>query len=270
VPPRPPRQGPPPVGPGTTPADSWETAPPVGDEYQARQRRPRTGPRLIAASWMVASGVVLLLCAAIVLPFLIGGSSSDQSAGTGTATSAGDTPIGSSPASGLPVISSSGITQTSTGSQTAGGPVGGPTSIVPSTPATTTGASQFQPLTLQAVNYGTPYQQPSYCNNVTGVLLGANSGTPPVNSLNFGNFTAPDQATYTVTVYAGESGKGPVPVVITIDGNDQPDWSISGCGQTTTVSLPRSAGPHNVVVTFKGKANQGQNALIQKIVIERL
>jgi hypothetical protein len=138
---------------------------------------------------------------------------------------------------------------------------------VPSNPATTTGASPFQPLTLQAVNYGTPYQQSSYCNNVQGVLLGANSGTPPVNSVNFRNFTAPDQATYTVTVYAGAL-KGPVPVVITVDGNDQPNWPISGCGQTTTVSLPLSAGPHSVVVTFNGKANQ--NVLIEKIVIERL
>jgi hypothetical protein len=214
---------------------------------------------------MVVSGVVLLLCAAVAVPFLLNSNSSDQSAGAGTATPAEDAPTDTGvPGSGLPVIGISGMTQTSTGSQT----VGGPTSTVPSTPATATGGSPFQPLTLEAVNYGTPYQQSSYCNSVMGVLLGANSGTPPVSSVNFGNFTAPDQATYSVTVYAGEASKGPVPVVIAIDGNGQPNWSISGCGQTTTVSLPLSAGPHSLVVTFMGKANQ--NVLIEKIVIERL
>jgi hypothetical protein len=214
---------------------------------------------------MVVSGVVLLLCAAVAVPFLLNSTSSDQSAGAATTTQAGDTPTDTGvPGSGLPVIGISGIPQTRTGSPT----VGGPTSTVRSSPPTTTGGSPFQPVTLEAANYGTPYQQPSYCNNAMGVLLGANSGTPPVNSVNFGNFTAPDQATYTVTFFAGEASKAPVPVVIAIDGNDQPNWSITGCGQTTTVSLPLSAGPHRVVVTFMGKPNQ--NVLIEKIVIERL
>jgi hypothetical protein len=258
-----PQQGPPPVGPGMMPGDAWETAPlpPVGDEYQGRRRRLRNGSRLSAAGWTVVSGVVLLLCAAVGLPFLLSSHNPVQSAGAGTTTPAEDIPTSVSPSSGLPVIGISGITQTPTLSQTGGVP----TSTAPSSPATTIGAPPFQTLTLEAENYGTPYQKSYYCNNVKGVRLGANGSASAVN---FGTFTAPDQATYTVTVYADEQmEETTVPVAITIDGNDT-NWSVSSCGQTDTVQLPQlSGGSHSVVVTFKG--SQTQSVLIDKIVIAR-
>jgi hypothetical protein len=203
------------------------------------------------------SGVVLLLCAAVAMPFLISSNSSDQGAAAGTTTQAGDNPTGTGgdPASGLPVIGISGIPQTPSPTV--------PTSTAPGSSPPTTSSAPFQTITLDAVNYGTPYHSKSYCNNAMGVRLDANGAS----SVNFGNFTAPSQATYTITVYAGapqsESGGG-VPVALAIDGNDK-QFSVSGCG-ATPVSLPQlPAGTHSVVVTFQG--NQDQSVLIEKIVI---
>jgi hypothetical protein len=242
------------------PADSWETAPipHVDDEYQGRRRRLRTGSRLSGAGWAVVSGVVLLLCAAVALPFLISSNSADQSGGAGTTTQVGDTPTGTdvSPGSGLPVIGISGVPETP--SPTA------PTSTAPGGPPTTSSAP-FQTLTLEAWNYGIPYQNKSYCNNVKGVRLGANGSA---SSVNFGNFTVPNQGTYTVTIYAGQQSEdGSVPIALTIDGIDLPTPPVSACGPLPPVSLQLSAGSHSAVVTFKGRANQGQSVLIEQIVI---
>jgi len=115
-PPRPGAHAAPAAGPGVLVSDSWaatEPLPPVDDDYQGRRRR--VGGRPGRAGWLVVLGVVLLLSAAVAVPFLIsenGGRESGTLPTDGQPLSTGPLQTAGLGPSGLPVIMAPSATPT--------------------------------------------------------------------------------------------------------------------------------------------------------------
>jgi len=105
----------PPPAPAAKPADTGDTAPlpPVTDEYRGRRRATRHRARRVSPRWVVVAGVVVVLLAAVTVPFLVpdpavtpadyesGPPSPSVSATSAAQPSASEPPT---PQAGLPVI----------------------------------------------------------------------------------------------------------------------------------------------------------------------
>jgi hypothetical protein len=129
----------------------------------------------------------------------------------------------------------------------------------------TTPAPPFNPITIQAEDHGTPYQSSQYCNNVRGVKLGTG-----VDTLNAGSFTAPNAATYRITVFYGTQN-GSATLELRVDGSDQgSDWTSDACNRSVSRDVALQAGSHSIQVSREGRSTSTRHVVIDRIEITRL